>query len=398
MWKLTDISLAILLTVPPIYCRGEVSAKEGQWQGSLSRNLVDLPPASSGSWLIGDSGGTGGSFGQGEIHKNLWDVCFRDDKIGYATGNPPAVYRTEDGGLTWTTLAYGDKKPFAGWERANLMKGVSWTSLSLSGQNEIWVGGYEYPGGQGKGVLLHSADAGRTWREELTGKLSICLRIKTTPVGDVWALAGSQQSYRSSDAGKTWEKVNWGVSAWIDDLVLPGDVPSGRTGYAVGRKGEKGCVLKTEDGGIHWTSMPLPEHTPALKRCFFISSLEGWVGGDGGILLYTGDGGITWERRDVPAGGIVKPWCPNGQPLTDILFFQDGNGWASFAQPFDGIGKLLFSHALFHTRDGGKTWYPEISGRKSISALWSNGPGHLWAVGGVADVIYNDIVAIRIWK
>jgi len=365
-------------------CGGFTPPSPGLWQGEPVSSISAHLQASNESWFI-TSTGKHKDMKWGATGKNLNDVCFWDDKTGVAVGGMGA-YKTEDGGFTWKHLKVD---PEGGW-----------SAVRMAGPSEIWIAGARHPGGPGMGFMRHSVDGGATWQTVLDGQIQGASRICLTPVdqpgghpkGHIWVVPGYHPvAFHSPDAGATWSPINFQTKAPFiaKDICFTGDVPLQRdyAGYAVGHLfgNPAPTVLKTTDAGKSWRTLELPTATPPLSRIYFTTSEEGWVGGNGSVILYTADGGRSWERRDLPVS-------TKGQPLTALLFFRNGKGWAAFPQPFDG--KMHYEHTLFSTSDGGLTWCPVLSGRKDVHGLWSNGPGTCWGVGNTPGYIAADLVAI----
>jgi photosystem II stability/assembly factor-like uncharacterized protein len=192
---------------------------------------------------------------------------------------------------------------------------------------------------------------------------------------------------QSADGGETWQPLTFGTNLAVRDVCVVGNgCPQDWAAYVIGWTpgSNAGAVLKSTDRGKTWEKSALPPGTPPLARGYFVDQKRGWVAG-AGALLATEDGGGTWEARTDPS--------PN-QQVAALLFFQNGYGWMAYYQPFDGIGKLIYEHTVFSTRDGGRTWRPVLSGYKSVHAFWANGPGSCWAVGNTSGYTPNDLVAI----
>ncbi len=132
----------------------------------------------------------------------------------------------------------------------------------------------------------------------------------------------------------------------VDSLrVLTTDIPydkyndavfvNSMTGFAVS---DNGRIVKTIDGGYHWTTLSSGVNF-LLKKIRFVNSQAGFViGGDstGGYLLKTTDAGLNWQKIDLH---MPEPGWPTG------LFFLDADrGFIT--------GKKYFKK----TTDGGLTW------------------------------------------
>ncbi len=118
-----------------------------------------------------------------------------------------------------------------------------------------------------------------------------------------------------------------------------------RHGWAVG---DRGAILRTEDGGRHWQLTDSPVNC-RMESIHFIDPMNGWaVGGwihplthrTSAVVLRTDDGGHRWKRLEastLPA-------------LRHVTFFDERNGWAV------GNGSAMYPSGLFRTRDGGRSW------------------------------------------
>src|SRR5205807_1924868 len=98
--------------------------------------------------------------------------------------------------------------------------------------------------------------------------------------------------------------------------------------------GDNGTILRTTDGGAHWTIQPAGT-TSSLWALSFTDSRTGVAVGDRGAVLRTRDGGVTWTvlHDDRILGGLHG------------VFFTDANRGIAVG----GMG-------IWHTGDGGVTW------------------------------------------
>ena len=111
------------------------------------------------------------------------------------------------------------------------------------------------------------------------------------------------------------------------------------TVYAVG---DTGTIIKTTDGGNHWTKQTTGTNN-ALYSILFLNENTGYAVGAMGIVLKTTDGN-NW----------VKLNTGTGYGLSSISFMNADTGWIAgsngdFWLP-GNVGILL------STYDGGKTW------------------------------------------
>ena len=346
----------------------------GTWQGGDPAPPAAAPAGltvSHEDWFVSSTNQA--ATGRGALGKNLNAVRFLGEQFGVAAGQCGA-YRTRDGGLTWTRLR-GPETP-------------GYDHLLVTSRSDYWVTTQHHPGGQpGWGRLLRSRDGGETWEEVLAGRLWYSPLLVAAGVGWLWAVSYQGPSFQSTDGGESWEPLTLpSLPRLRDGCVVGNGSPGDWAAYLVGWSpgSNAGVVLKSTDRGQSWQTLALPAGTPPLARGFFLDQKRGWVAGEG-VLLATEDGGETWEARATPSPRQV---------VSALLFFQNGCGWMAYYQPFDGIGRLLFAHTLYSTRDGGRSWRPVLSGYKSVQALWSDGPGACCAVGNTPGFTSNDLVAL----
>lgn len=106
-------------------------------------------------------------------------------------------------------------------------------------------------------------------------------------------------------------------------------------------------IFRTTDGGTTWNQVP---NFPLGGSWYFqdyVSSTTGFLGSNG-ALVRTTDAGATWELRS------FYPDCPI---MTGIAFLDATNGFASGSRPSPSP-----ESGIFRTTDGGLTWMIALSG------------------------------------
>ena len=116
-------------------------------------------------------------------------------------------------------------------------------------------------------------------------------------------------------------------------------------GWAVG---DRGIILKTEDGGRNWQSISSPRDL-VWTSVFFINEKVGWITGgyfrgslerSVGVMIRTIDGGKTWQN-----------FSKNGIPFVRKIRFEDEQkGW------LECDSNHLYPNGLLVTSDGGHEW------------------------------------------
>ncbi len=219
--------------------------------------------------------------------------------------------------------------------------------LALRGEEAFAVG---YPG-----LLLHSADRGRTWRALDPGTHDALFAVALNGAGQGIVVGRSGMVLTSADAGRTWQRRDSGVTSSLFGVHLGEDGQA----WAVGHLG---VILRSQDAGASWqpqaydaTLPPLDGQAGAaggvlsaneeenegaveearLVAVAFADGRRGWIVGEFGLILRTEDGGTTWRRQRAASGELLL-----GLHLAD----------AERALAFGAEGVCM------RTEDGGRTW------------------------------------------
>jgi len=219
--------------------------------------------------------------------------------------------------------------------------------------------------------------------------------------GWAWSVGTGGQVVHWAVGGGTRDV--WSLGA--DDDIQAIDMVTARIGYVVTaatQQGAKAGVLKTSDGGRHWTRK-LTAAVDVLSAVKFRTTKLGWVAGRGGTVLKTANGGKTWAKQDakttqtlyalsfpsdkvgyaVGAGGTIlktvnagKTWRGQdswtAEALYGVDFVSTTTGWVVGG---DTVGYCV------GTTDGGKRWYSKGSGLPPLVAVDFVNATTGWVVG-----------------
>ena len=179
---------------------------------------------------------------------------------------------------------------------------------------------------------------------------------------------------KTEDGGQHWSITNSGTLR----LLLSVCFINNQTGWAVGgysatspAPGSDGIILKTTDGGNSWQANPVG-FTRNLRSVCFPSAQTGYICGDSGTILKTTDQGVSWQAQ---SSGIDKS-------IYSITFLDDLNGWAVGGQQTSGNGVIL------KTNDGGATWQSQTlnSAPYFLNAVQFVNSQNGWLVGGYGEL------------
>lgn len=269
--------------------------------------------------------------------------------VGFATGG---VWKTTNQGMSW--------KPVFDEESTASIGDVT---LAPSNANIVWVGTGEPQNRQsspwGDGVY-RSTDGGRSWQHVGLRETRHIGRIVVHPadpeiayvaaVGHLWGPNPERGVFRTTDGGKTWQKV-----LYVDENT-----------------GAIDLVMDPGDPKTLFAAMYQRRRTP-------------WgfsASGPGSGLYRTTDGGASWKRleKGLPKGDL-------GRIGLDI-YRRDGNlVYAVVESNREGRG-------LYRSRDRGETW-EKMSGQNprpmyfSMVRIDPNDPERIY-LGGVELPVSDD--------
>ncbi|MBI1733054.1 MAG: hypothetical protein HYR49_09860 [Gammaproteobacteria bacterium] len=206
---------------------------------------------------------------------DVFQAAVAAGSVVVVVGSGGLILRSADRGRTWRRTEL-EGLPYlidAGACGADLF-------AALSYEGDVWV----------------SRDQGATWSRKSLQTEEQPQAIHCDPKGKLWVVGSLSTIWNSADRGETWNSSSLGEDVILTEVqFLDGDL-----GYI---SGEFGTVLKTENGGGNWERLPpLPEEFyPQDMR--FLDREQGWVAGLAGVILRTSDGGQNW--RPEPTGTLA---------------------------------------------------------------------------------------------
>jgi len=292
-----------------------------------------------------------------------WDP-FDPERV-FITYTDIGLFRSEDGGATWTGASRGVPRA---WRNTTY-----WVAFDPDVRGRMWgafSGTHDLPRpkmwrrtdpDRFQGGVGVSTDGGRTWTPSNTGMaesaITHVLLDPTSRAGarTLYATGFGRGVFKSTDDGRTWSLKNAGLEqrqpfAWR--LTRAGD---GTLYLVVARRSERGRIGDADDGALyrstddaeHWTRMALPPGTngpnglavdPRDPRRLYLAA---WgvatPGGDtgGGIFLST-DAGAAWVNV-----------LPRSQHAYDVTVDAKDSS-VLYASGFD--------QAAYRSADRGLTW------------------------------------------
>ncbi|MSU55987.1 MAG: hypothetical protein EXS51_01615 [Candidatus Taylorbacteria bacterium] len=227
----------------------------------------------------------------------------------YLSGGTGAIFKTTDGGDTFTVLKTPSIDPFH--------------SISCPTVSTCYIAG-------DFGTLLKTSDGGENWSSSTLGS-------RGTPPQFTAVFATSEQTvlvvgrdgvfYRSEDGGASWSRPTLRSVADLHTIYFTDKM----TGF-IG--GTDSAFFKTEDGGSTWTFQP------ALKGAKLISRLAG----SGTSLMYA-------------VGETVQKSTDGGATWTELTTAGNSRNRQTVAAPDTSTAYLVSeTNTIFKTTNAGTSW------------------------------------------
>jgi|GEM_PF-2794179 len=371
---------------------------------NTTKDLNSMSIIGTKIWAAGSNGTVLKSTDNGEswelkntgisAENNLNSIYFVSENVGWAVGNSNSIYKTINGGTTWTAQTYTN--------------GENWYGCHFINEYIGWIVGAQ-------GLIIRTTNGGATWTNPWTNNYTYSFNacfflgtstdlsnatgwavtsngkiFKTTDGGNNWALPNSMMPSTSNqlksvffiDAntgwafgnGKVYSTINggtqWSTSSNIGvlstDNIKCGVFQNSNNGVCVG---EYGLILTKSSSSTVWNNV-FNYNRITLNGCFFINSDEGWAVGNNGNILHIENGGTTITSQSPPATAATAT-------LNKCFFVNSSVGWAV------GNGGIIIN-----TTNGGVTWSSQTSGvTQDLYACYfiSNQTG--WAVGKNGKII-----------
>ena len=231
-----------------------------------------------------------------------------------ATGG--GVWKTTDGGVTWRSVSDRFLKTSS---VGAIAVSPSHPDVVYAGMGEVQLRGNVI---QGDGIYK-SIDAGKSWTHAGLERTMAIGRIRIHPtnpdtvyvaaLGDPYGASAERGVYKSTDGGKTWNKVlfrdprsgavDLAMDAKNPDVLYAGVWEVFRTPHSLSSGGPGSGLFKTSDGGAHWTELTRQAGLPKPiwgKVGVAVSAVDPnrvyalIEAADGGVFL-SDDAGTTWR-------------------------------------------------------------------------------------------------------
>ena len=294
----------------------------------------------------------------------LRSAFFVNENTAWIAGAFEALFKTTDGGFTWTQVPAIDTTKydvfflnenngwcagFYGFIEKTTNGGASWESKSITSlstktlygicatdNNNVYVAG-------STSTLYKSTNGGDSWSPMTAPFVSTDLKeIRFTSPSTGFVVGGSSRIAKTTDAGASWIQVNAGASVQLWSLSFnssgttglasgasstllrttnSGDswtpvtgFPTGITFYSVRfgtdniayLSGSNGYYFKSTDAGASWTELSTHFTTSSINDVSFADNSTGYIVGINGFIAKSTDGGHSWTQQTSTFTGEIN--------------------------------------------------------------------------------------------
>ncbi len=300
----------------------------------------------------------------------LHDLCFINERKGFAVGAMGLILTTSDGGNSW--------------KKQKKLTDSSLSEIFFIDENEGWIAGGRIRSAEtnetmshdergGDGIILHTVNGGETWEIQFAKRGTYLFGIFFADRNHGWAVGEGGLLLRTENGGKLWSHMpTTGTIKWLNGIYFFDE----KNGFLVG---ESETVLKTSDGGLSWEKINAEADRKFYDFRSFYRDItfvgdKGWIAGQNGTILASKDRGRTWEPQATEFDERVRELMD----LREIFFIDENNGYA-----LGGLGTRIMK-----TDNGGESWSMlKIPNNDQLFSAWFSDTGKGFIAGGRGNIL-----------
>ena len=241
------------------------------------------------------------------------------------------LYKTIDGGKTWNKILYVDKTTgcsdlFIDPKDPNVVYAAFW---------EFRRAAWNFNSGGLNSALYKSTDAGKTWNKIHkgfpTGKLGrLAIAAAPSNTNILYVVIESEQDkdkglYRSDDAGANWKQLNNDFGIVVRPFYFSRITIDPKNPDIITKAGLSGSISR--DGGKTFKDLG-PLHSDVHDVVYDIHNSDRMYAATDGGVYRSWDGGTTFEMAEnIPVSQFYQVSTDNEEPYNVYGGLQDNNSW-----------------------------------------------------------------------
>lgn len=246
------------------------------------------------------------------------------------------VYKTTDGGATWSKVLYTDANTGA----IDLVQDPRNPNVLYAGMWERMRHPWTFRSGGPNGGVFKTTDGGKTWSKlggglptGLTGRIGLTIYPKNPNI--LYAIVEAERAsegkpdqngiYRTEDAGKTWKRMGThGTRPFYYHEILVDPNDDSRI-YSASTN-----VMLSTDKGATWRVMPIRMHVDYHALWVNPNNSDHLIFGQDGGFGISWDKGVTWKHAsNLPASQFYAIGVDMATPYWVYGGLQDNGSWGA---------------------------------------------------------------------
>ncbi len=251
------------------------------------------------------------------------------------------VYKTTDGGETWENILYVD----ASTGCADMTMDPSNPNILYASMWEFRRTGWSFNSGGDKSALYKSTDAGKTWNKihngfpkGKLGRLAIAVAPSNPDV--LYTVIEAEEDtkkglYRSNDAGANWEQLNNDFGITVRPFYFSRITVDPKDENVVVKGGLSGSISR--DGGKTFKNLG-NMHSDIHDIIFDINNSDIMYSGTDGGVYRSWNGGTTFEIvENLPLSQFYHISVDDAEPYNVYGGLQDNGSWYGPSEAIGGV-------------------------------------------------------------
>ena len=251
------------------------------------------------------------------------------------------VYKTTDGGVSWKKVLYVDEKTGC----ADMAMDPTNPNVLYASMWEFRRTAWSFESGGESSALYKSTDAGKTWNKIHNGfpkgKLGrLAIAVAPSNPNILYTVIEAEEDlrkglYRSDDAGESWKQLNNDFGITVRPFYFSRIVVDPRNPDVLIKAGLSGSISR--DGGKTFKSLGMM-HSDIHDIVFDIKDSDRiYVGTDGGVYR-SWNGGTTMEIvENLPVSQFYFVSVDSAEPYNIYGGLQDNGSWYGPSSSSGGI-------------------------------------------------------------